>query len=71
MLVPQVVIKAVLSGVKPFAIGTGMLALVGMAFFEMSVPASPMLESSMTFGASIRCQRRAIRGVAFSSGRIL
>jgi hypothetical protein len=30
-----------------------------------------MLESSMTFGASIRCQRRAIRGVAFSSGRIL
>jgi hypothetical protein len=71
MLVPQVVTKAVLSGVKLFAVGTGMLALVGMAFFEMSVLASPMFELSRTFGASIRCRRRAIQGVVFSSGRIL
>ena len=55
MLVPQVVTKAVLSGVKPFAVGTGMLVLVGMALFEMSVLASPMLELSMTFGAWIHC----------------
>ena len=53
MLVPQVLIKAGLSGVKPFAVGTGMLALVGMAFFEMSVLGSPMFELSMTFGASL------------------
>ena len=56
VLVPEVVIKAVLSGIKPFAVGTGSrLALVGMAFFEMSVLASPMLELSMTFGAWIDC----------------
>lgn len=55
MPVPQVFTKAALSGVEPFAVGTGMLALVGMAFFEMSVLALPILELSMTFGAWIHC----------------
>ena len=54
MLIPQVVVKDVLSRVKSFAVGTGMLALVGIAYFEMPVLASPMFELSMTFGASMR-----------------